>query len=109
MRDLILHVPENPYDTLRLQLLFSATELGDRKPSQLLRRMRQLLGDTPTASDGRLLHELFMQCLPSNVRVVLASVDADRTLEDIAQLADKIVHIASSAVSALTAVGDAID
>ena len=72
VRDLILHVLENPYDTLRqqliqrtcppeqrrLQLLFSATKLGDRKLSQLLRRMRQLL-DTPTASDGHLLHELF--------------------------------------------------
>ena len=126
VRYLILHVPEDPYDTLRqqliqrtcqpeqrrLQLLFSATELGDRKPSQLLRRMRQLLGDTPTDSDGRLLRELFLQRLPSNVRVVLAFVDADRTLEEIAQLADKIVDIAPSTVSALTpstAVGDAID
>ena len=131
VRDLILHVPEDPYDTLRqqliqrtcppeqrrLQLLFSATELGDRKPSQLLRRMRQLLGDTPTDSDGRLLRELFLQRLPSNVRVVLASVDTDRTLEEIhtapiAQLADKIVDIAPSTVSALTpstAVDDAID
>ena len=126
VRDLILHIPEDPYDTLRqqliqrtcppeqrrLQLLFSATELGDRKPSQLLRRMRQLLGDTPTDSDGRLLRELFLQRLPSNVRVVLASVDTDRTLEEIAQLADKIVDIASSTVSALTpstAVDDAID
>ena len=74
--------------------------------------MRQLLGDTPTASDGRLLRELFLQRLPSNVCVVLASVDTDRTLEDIAQLADKIIDIAPSTASALTpstAVGDAID
>ena len=71
-----------------------------------------LLGDTPTDSDGRLFRELFLQRLPSNVRVVLAFVDANRTLEEIAQLADKIVDIAPSTVSALTpstAVGDAID
>ena len=38
-----------------LQQLFHATELGDCKPSQLLRRMRQLLREMVIGSDGPLL------------------------------------------------------
>ena len=67
VRDLILHPPASrPYDALceqlvqrtavserrRLQQLLTAEELGDRKPSQLLRRMEQLMGDRAAASDG---------------------------------------------------------
>ena len=73
VRDLILRPPDvRPYDTLReqlvrrtaaserrcLQQLLTTEELGDRKPSQLLRRMQQLLEDRAAATDGAFVREL---------------------------------------------------
>ena len=94
MRDLILHVPANPYDTLKRQLiqrtclpeqrrihrLVHSLELGDHKPTQLLRRMQQLLGDSSAAADGPLVRELFLQRLatfhrPHGARLVHGGKD----------------------------------
>ena len=79
VRDLILSPPAtNPFDGLktelikrtvaseqrRLQQLFSTQELGDRTPSQLLRRLQQLLGDRAATFDKTILKELLLQRLP---------------------------------------------
>ena len=79
IHDLILKPPEaTPYKVLKeqlihrtaaseqhhLQQLFNTEELGDRKPTQLLRRMQQLLGDRASTTDSTFLHELFLQQLP---------------------------------------------
>ena len=116
VRDLILHVPDTtPYDALkrqliartavpqqtRLQQLFHSTELGDQRPTQLLRRMKQLLGPDMAGADGTLLRELFLQRLPANVRMVLASSGEDATLEELAERGDKIIAAASPAVASV--------
>ena len=113
VRDLVLHPPgTNAYDTLketlikrtaaseqrRLQQLFQAEELGDKKPTQLLRRMNQLLGDNTTLNES-VLRELFLQRLPANVRMVLAATPSGTSLENLADLADKVSEVAAPTVA----------
>jgi len=116
VRDLLLRPPaDNPYSVLKeqlikrtalseqhkLQQLFNGEELGDRKPSQLLRRMQQLLGDRP-GLDTSFLRELFLQRLPPNVRMVLASTPDGTTIDKLAEMADKIMEVAAPSVAAMT-------
>lgn len=118
IRDLIIRPPtDSPYTALReqlirrttaseqrkLQQLFSAEELGDRKPSQLLRKIQQLLGEWASTTDGAFLRELFLQRLPNNVRMILASTSSTSTLDELAELADKIMDVVSPTVSGVQA------
>ena len=111
VRDLLLNPPEEePYNTLkfelirrtsasqqrRLQLLLIEEELGDRKPSQLLRRMRQLLGENELEAD--ILKQLFVQRLPANVQLILATASTALTNEQLADLADRIMDVPMPAV-----------
>lgn len=110
VRDLVLSCPvTDPYDTIksaliartavseqkRLTQLLSTEELGDRTPSQLLRKMQQLLGTNDM--DTALFRQLFEQRLPHNVRMVLASLPSTMPLVDVASMADRIVEVATPA------------
>ena len=117
IQDLLLDSPEDePYEKLKQQLiariadserqklrqLLTAEELGDRKPSQLLRKMQLLLGEKAKMIDSSLLRELFLQRLPANVQMILASADA-MTLDKLAEMADRIMEAATPTISSVSA------
>ena len=116
VRDLIISPPTtDPYTALKqelikrtagsnqqkLQKLLNDLELGDRQPSQLIRRMRQLW--CGNAGDDTILRELFLQRLPSNVRMVLAPSGTSVTLDNLAEMADRILEVSSPAIAAMRA------
>ena len=107
VRDLLINPPaENPYTQLkselvkrtsaseqqRLHQLLNAEQLGDRKPTQLLRRMQQLLGESQLESS--IMTQLFIQRLPTNAQLILASSKDTLNTESLAKVADKILEVA---------------
>ncbi|XP_064465059.1 uncharacterized protein LOC135376475 [Ornithodoros turicata] len=99
----IITVPptKRPYDALktaltrrttaseqeRLRQLLTAEVLGDRRPSQLLCRMQQVLGDRASAVDESILRELFLQRFPNTVRMILTT-SSTVSLEALAEMAE---------------------
>ena len=107
VRDLLINPPaENPYTQLkselvkctsaseqqRLHQLLNAEQLGDRKPTQLLCRMQQLLGESQLESS--IMMQLFLQRLSTNAQLILASSKDTLDTESLAKLADKILEVA---------------
>ena len=115
VRDLLINPPaENPYTQLkselvkrtstskqqRLHQLLNAEQLGDRKQTQLLRRMQQFLGETQL--EPSIMTQLFLQRLPTNAQLILASSKDTLDTESLAKLADKILEVAPTHFTAPT-------
>ena len=66
--------------------------------------MQQLLGDKlGTSSDANsFVCELFFQRLPSNVRMVLASMDSSMDINKLADMDDKVMEVATPTIAAIT-------
>lgn len=107
--DLVLSPPTaNQYQAIKTRLIkqFSATEyqnlkslleelsLGDRKPSDLLRKMRELAGGKV---NEEFLQTLWLQRLPSTIHAFLATNPG--TLNDLATLADKMFEVTQASTS----------
>jgi hypothetical protein len=107
------HKTTDPYDLLKEALLkrlalsdkqradelFRDIELGDQKPTQLLRRMRQLLNGQQL--DERLLKQLFLQKLPKQAQTALAACRSV-SLDELAETADAVIEAYSTSVSCVT-------
>ncbi|GBP85257.1 Retrovirus-related Pol polyprotein from transposon 412 [Eumeta japonica] len=72
----------------QLQKLLSEVELGDQRPSRLLRRMRDLVR---TKIPDNTLRVMWTGHLPTAVRAVLAVSDT-KDLDNLAAVADKIIE-----------------
>lgn len=95
-----------PYDTLksrlldvygesenrRIQRLLQDTQLGNQRPSQLLRTMLQQAGTTVSKS---VVQTLWLRNLPSRMQAILAATGQE-DLEKLAATADKVAEIDTS-------------
>lgn len=64
-------------------------ELGDRRPTQFLRHLKSLAGETP---DTVMLKQLWLTRLPNHVQAILTS-HSELALEKLAELADSIMEV----------------
>lgn len=97
-----------PYDTLRSRLVsiygasrsqkiqqtLDGVQLGDQRPSQLLRLIRNRMG--PSTSE-ELLRVLWTRALPTRMRTVIAAWE-DEELEKIAKIADRMIEVPNEQV-----------
>nr|VZI49970.1 unnamed protein product [Spirometra erinaceieuropaei] len=73
-------------DRQRYHALVKEEALGDRKPSELLRRMRSLVGNMKI--DDKFFKEMFLERLPTSVQTILASGSEDLEISKLAEMAD---------------------
>lgn len=79
------------FESSRLRRFLTTEEIGNRRPGKHLRRMLQFLGERPSESVNNPLRELFLNCLPANMRMNLISADG-LLMMIIAEMADKIAE-----------------
>lgn len=86
-------------DQKKLRKLIEGIELGDDKPSQLLKKMKDLAG-TAINDDG--IKTMFVQRLPEMIRPVISIAEGDSTV--LAKQADKMMEMAQfTAISTVSA------
>lgn len=89
----------------RIRQLLTAEELDDRKPTQLLRRMRQLVGSNTSLVPESLLKQIFIPRLPTHVQVILTANES-LSLDAAAEMADKVMDVIGPQIHAVTATDD---
>ncbi|GFT18931.1 uncharacterized protein NPIL_150611, partial [Nephila pilipes] len=75
-------------ENLQIRKLLSELQLGDDKPSHLLRKMKELAGN---ALNDDFFKNLWLQRLPAEIQTILSA--SSEKLENLAKLADKIAEV----------------
>nr|XP_042913710.1 uncharacterized protein LOC122273771 [Parasteatoda tepidariorum] len=82
--------------TEEIRRLLAGENLGDRKPTELLRDMKRRAENHKI--EDELLFELFIQAMPLSVQIIIASISPLST-EKAAEVADRILAISNPAIS----------
>lgn len=72
----------------KIRRLLTGLELGDLKPSQLLRKMQAMVGDDMS---DKILKTVWREKLPDFIKNII--VISEETLDKVAAMADKIVEV----------------
>nr|VZI16934.1 unnamed protein product [Spirometra erinaceieuropaei] len=78
-------------DRQRYHALVKEEALGDRKLSELLRRMRSLVGNIKI--DDKFFKEMFLERLPTSVQTIVASGSDDLDISNLAEMADRMMEV----------------
>nr|VZI00018.1 unnamed protein product [Spirometra erinaceieuropaei] len=78
-------------DRQRYHALVKEEALGDRKPSELLRRMRSQVGNMKI--NDKFFKEMFLERLPTSVQTILASGSDDLEISKLAEMADRMMEV----------------
>lgn len=115
VKDIIVNPPpKNRYTKIKSELikrlsasherkvkqLLTHEELGDRKPSQFLRHLQDLAG---ASAPMDFIKSIWINRLPTSIQTLLAS-QSTQTLEQLADLADRVQELTSPYGFAVTAV-----
>ncbi|KAK8388275.1 hypothetical protein O3P69_020279 [Scylla paramamosain] len=101
------HCDNAPLGAFGCELL-SQEELGGEKPTDLLRRMKKLLGDKYTSFDKELFLQLFYQRLPPDTQRCLFTVKNKLSVDKLATLADEFMATLPQDADFEAGVGDAM-
>ncbi|XP_073830410.1 uncharacterized protein [Musca autumnalis] len=113
--DIVLNPPEDVYTQLkkrliehfsvseekRIKQLLNNMEIGDKKPSVLLREMKNLANG---GVNDDFLRTMWMQRLPTHIHAILST--SSESLEAIAKMADKIADVSTPSGISSVAVGN---
>lgn len=89
----------------KIKKLLTELQLGDERPSHLLRKMKELSG---TQLTDDFLQNLWMQRMPTHIQTVLSA--SSEKLDQLAVIADKVAEVVQpSAICATSAAGTPFD